>query len=720
MQVGTNYITDKKEVDVTLANGAKEKQYWYQFRIPISQYSDKVGDIPDFKSIRFVRLFMTDFEDSTVLRFAKFEMVRNNWRSFTYELDTSSKYIPVVADNVSMFNVSAVNIEENDKRVPIPYRVPPGIQRVQALSNGGINILQNEQSMSLAFTNLKNGLNNAKAVFKNVNLDLRQYKKLSMFIHAESKGSSTAVKDGELYAVFRIGNDFISNFYEIRYPLKVTPWNTTDEEVIWPLDNRMDLDIRSLVKLKAERNAANASVSQIYSTKDAVNGKTISIVGNPNMGEVRGILVGVENGSASTDMLNAEIWVNELRLSGIDENDAWAGVGQLNLQLADLGTLSVAGSMHTTGFGALEQRVNERFREDLKQIDIATNLQLGKLLPKPWGLEIPFFASYSQMSMAPQYDPYDKDILLKDKLRVFRDKRDSIRNDAEDFTSIKTINFTNVRKAPGKKIKLWSISNFDFSYAFTQTLQHSPLVELNDLKRHQGGIGYTYAGKPKYFEPFKKMIKSKSRTLDFIKNINVNYIPNLLNARFDGRRQFGAIRPRNVGGGPYKIPETYDKYFVFDRLYNMRWDLTRSLNIDFKALNNSRIDEPFGRIDTKSKKDSIMSNILKGGRNTLYTQSMDMNYNLPTNIIPFLDWTTLSLTYRTTYNWIGASRLAVSLGNTIQNSYAKGATAELNMTQLYNKWRLLRSLGQPTAKKLQPNQNASQNNKTDKKEKDDK
>ena len=56
----------------------------------------------------------------------------------------------------------------------------------------------------------------------------------------------------------------------------------------------------------------------------------------------------------------------------------------------------------------------------------------------------------------------------------------------------------------------------------------------------------------------------------FIRNLNVNYVPNLLNARFDGRRQFGAIRPRNVGGGAYKIPETYDKYFVFDRLYNMR------------------------------------------------------------------------------------------------------------------------------------------------------
>jgi cell surface protein SprA len=209
--------------------------------------------------------------------------------------------------------------------------------------------------------------------------------------------------------------------------------------------------------------------------------------------------------------------------------------------------------MHTRGFGGLEQRINDRFRDDFHQIDFATNLQLGKLLPKEWGIEIPFFASYSELISAPQYDPYDKDIPLDDKLKVFKNQADSIKNDAIDFTSIRTINFTNIRKLPGPKVRLWSISNFDFSYSFTQTYQHNPLIESNDVRRQQGGIGYTYAGQPKYWEPFKKSLKSKSKSLDFIRNFNINYKPNLIGIRYDARRQFGAIRPRNVGGGRIKF-----------------------------------------------------------------------------------------------------------------------------------------------------------------------
>lgn len=108
------------------------------------------------------------------------------------------------------------------------------------------------------------------------------------------------------------------------------------------------------------------------------------------------------------------------------------------------------------------------------------------------------------------------------------------------------------------------------------------------------------------------MIKSRTPWLDFIRNVNFNPTPSLIGIRMDSRRQFGAIRPRNIGGGKFKIPETYDKYFVVDRNYNMRWDLTKSMNIDFKAVNNSRVDEPFGRLDTKEKRDSVMRNLFKG------------------------------------------------------------------------------------------------------------
>jgi cell surface protein SprA len=693
MQVGQNFIVDRKSVNVQLADGTKQDQIWYQFRIPVTQYNAKVGEIPDFKSVRFIRMFMTDFEDSTVLRFAKLELVRNNWRRFTYDFDTTGQYKPIDLSGATTFNVSAVNIEENDNRDPIPYRIPPGIERVQALSNGGINILQNEQALSMVISNLPDG--QSRGVFKTVNLDLRQYRKLSMFVHVESQKDQAALKDGQLYAVVRIGNDYINNFYEIKYPLSVTPFGTTDENVIWPEANNLDFDMTEFIKLKVERNVSSASPTQLY--RKFLNGKTYSIIGNPNIGEIRGILVGIENAAGTGQPAYTEAWINELRLSGLDEKGGWAGVGQINLQLADLGTVFMSANVHTMGFGQLEQRVNDRYRDDLTQFDIAANLQLGKLLPRQWGIEVPFFANFSRITSSPEYDPYDKDIPLKTKLKAFGSKADSIKNDAVDVTSIKTINFTNIRKAPqpNKKIRLWSFSNFDFSYSFTSTQQHNPLIENNEVKKYLAGIGYTYTSQPKYQEPFRKSIRSNSKWLDFAKSFNYNLNPNLIGIRWDTRRQFGAIRPRNVGGGPYKIPETYDKYFVIDRVYNLRWDLTRSFNIDFKAINNSRVDEPAGRIDNSEKKDSVRKNFLKGGRNTLYSQSADFIYNLPTTLIPFLDWTSVNLAYRTTYGWLGASRLAVNLGNTIQNGFQKGATLEFNFAQLYMKSKMLASLNQP-------------------------
>lgn len=703
MQVGQNFIADKKSVNVTLADGTKQNQIWYQFRVPITAYNSKVGEIPDFKSIRFFRMFLTDFADSVVLRFAKLELVRNNWRRFAYDLDTMGTYKTIdLSSNITRFNVSAVNIEENDRRDPIPYRTPPGIERVQTLSNGGINILQNEQALSINVINLNEG--DGRAVFKSFNHDLRQYKRISMFYHAESLKEYNRLRDGEVYAVVRIGNDYINNYYEIKYPLKITPFGTTDEKVIWPAENELNFDITTLIKLKNERNLNTGNPTAIY--RKTIDGKIFSIMGNPNLGEVKGILAGLENPKDPTGgrPVNAEVWINELRLSGLDEKGGWAAVGQMNLQLADLGTVSMSANIHTIGFGQLEQRVNDRFRDDLKQFDLSTNLQLGKLLPKKLGLEIPFFANFSQTISSPQYDPYDKDITLKDKLNIYKDKRDSIKSDAVDFTGIKTFNFTNVRFAQpqDKKVRLWSISNFDFSYSFTETQQHNPLIENNEVSKTQGGLGYNYSAQPKYIEPLKKLIKAPTPWLDFVRNVNFNPMPSLIGIRMDSRRQFGAIRPRNVGGGKFKIPETYDKYFVVDRNYNMRWDLTKSLNLDFKAINNSRIDEPVGRIDSKSKRDSLVRNFMKGGRNTIYTQNTDITYNLPTTMIPLLDWTTLNLAYRSNYNWVGASRLAVSLGNTVQNSGQTGATAELNMTQLYSKSKTLRKLDDNNTPDLAP------------------
>ncbi len=696
MDVGvTPYITDKRRVTVNSADGVVRQEDWYLFRIPIRNYSRKFGGIPDFKSIRFMRMYLSDFEDSVVLRFARLDLVRNQWRQFTYNLDTTGSYTPVNNTTGTRFNTLAVNLEENSSRQPVNYLIPPGIERVQQLSNNGVNLLQNEQSMSMQIRDLFTG--DARAVFKTLNLDMRQYGKLSMFVHAESVNGQRPLKDGDANVVIRIGQDFLNNYYEIKIPLKITPPGTYakgQEEAVWPAANNLDFSLRDLIDLKLRRNAASASVTAIY--RERVGNKTYSIMGNPNLGEVRGMLVAVENPyRIDAPPVNTEVWINELRLSELDENGGWAALGRVDLTLADLGTISVSANTHTQGFGTIEQRVNERARDNLLQFDAAANINAGKLLPKKARLSIPVYASISKTIRTPQYDPFDKDVKYSEKLKNNAGKKDSIRSAAVDETTIKTLNLTNMRVAPAGKAGLLKISNFDVSYSFTQMEQTSPVILDNKVTRHRGGLGYTFIGQSKYIEPMKSLIKSRSAWLSLIKDFNFNLNPSLLSFRADINRQFGEFVPRIVNTYDSKVDRvdtTYDKYFSFDRFYNMQWDLTRKLNFNFTATNNSRVDEPYGRIDTKEKKDSVRSNFFKGGRNTLYQQRASLNYDIPLNKLPITDWITARYGFTTSYNWIGASRVALTLGNTIENSQENSLNTQFNFTNLYAKSRWLRSI----------------------------
>lgn len=702
MEIGTNFIVDKKQVTVNLQNGTQRTETWYQFRIPIGSYNQKVGNIPDFKSIRFIRMFMTDFDDSVVVRFGQLQLSRNIWRKFQYSVDSTGMYTPT---SDATLNVGAVNIEENDRRTPLPYRTPREIERVQTVSNNGTNLLLNEQAMTLQFCNLPK--EDVKAVFQTfANRDLRQFKKLSMYIHLENaEKTPTQFGDKDMTAVIRLGTDFVNNYYEIRIPLIPTPLSAgtlnPDSDIyndtLWNPRNSLELDLTILTKLKQARNLSQQSLVQIYRELQE-NGHTYSVMGNPNLAEVRGILIGIEN--TNVPYACGEMWVNELRLSSIDESGGWAALARVDVNLADLGTLSLSANAHSSGFGTLEQKVNERYRDNFYQFDIAANLELGKLIPEKVGMSIPVYASYTQSVSTPEYDPYDLDIRLKDKLKhATAAEKDSIRNAAVDFVSIKTINFTNVKKnkTNGKAPKIYDIENVDVSYSYIKTESHNPLIEKNEVTRHRGIIGYNFSPQPKYIEPFKKMLsKKKTKWLDVIRDFNFNYLPSQLSFRADLSRQFGAIRPRSIGTDKYQIPETYDKYFTFQRDYIMRWNFTRSLSMDYMATNNSRIDEPYGRIDTKEKRDTIRDNLFKGGRNTLFNQTVNFSYTLPTQKIPLLDWTTVNLKYQAAYRWIGASRLAVELGNFLENGQQREATVQLDFNKLYQKSKWIQQLDKPS------------------------
>lgn len=695
MQVGNNYIVDERTVTPKLANGTTGSEKWYLFRVPIDKYTSKIGDISDFKSIRFIRMYMTDFQDTTVLRFARLALVRNQWRNFTYQIDTTGNYNSITSSDPSSLTVSSVNLEDNSAKSPIPYKMPPGIERLTSLTTSGVNILSNEQSLSLDVSNLQQG--KARGIFKSMDLDMRQYGQLSMFIHAESITGQTAVQDNQLQAVIRIGQDYINNYYQIAIPLKITaPSMTASAEQIWPTSNELQLALQDLVDLKLERNSMSASATTLYS-KTQTNGQQISVMGNPNLAEVYGFLISVKN-NTSTMPLNAEVWLDELRMNQLDEKGGWASSGRVDMQLADLGSLSVSSQTYSIGWGSIDQNVNARAKNSMRQIDGSINIDAGKLLPQKWGASVPVFASYNKTVLTPEFDPYDQDVKLAVKLAMAKTKaeKDSIRRVALDQSTTTMINFSNVHFGRNNgRPKLWSLSNFALSYSFMNIRQSSPIVTANNISRTQASFAYNFNGQGKFWYPFKRKIRNESHWLDPIRDFNINFTPSLLSFRATIDRQFGLYIPRSINsyGSTFEVEKTdttYDKYFQFNRYYNMRWQLTQSLNLDFSAVNYARVDEPDGLLNTKAKKDSMWHNFWKGGRTTLYTQNSTLTYALPLQKFPMLDWIQAQYSYTTNYNWIGASLLTKELGNTIENGAQNNWNAEFDFSKLYDKSRFLR------------------------------
>ncbi len=398
---GNSFITDSMFFTPT----GGQPQTWYQMSIPLAQYYQNVGAMPDFRSIQFMRMYLTGFSDSVVLRFAQMQLVRNTWRSFSYVIDTTGNLTPLPANSPTSFNVTAVNIEQNNSRQPIPYVSPPGVVRQQELSSNNVNLLLNEQAMSLQICNLAFG--DVRGVYKTTNLDLRRYGTIDMFVHAEATAGTNPgnFNDYDLSAVIRMGSDFTNNYYEIRIPLKKTDWGLTTDTDIWPAVNNLNLSLNRLIQLKEDRNNNNNGASNVYYKEADATGRTYAILGNPNLGAIQAFFLGVQNAHQPSPICT-EVWFNELRLTDISEQGGWAAVGKVDLKLADLGTLSVSGANRSAGWGTIDQSTNERSFENDAELNVATNLELGKFLPKKAAMSIPVYAGVTRTVATPEYDPF--------------------------------------------------------------------------------------------------------------------------------------------------------------------------------------------------------------------------------------------------------------------------------------------------------------------------
>jgi len=712
LEVGRKYVTDKVVSQVKLANGQTQPVTWYQLRIPLADYDQKYGNIQDFKSIRFIRMFLTDFADTTVLRFAKIQLVRGDWRQYNTsntaaELIVDPSLIPAAPDN-SVVELATVNIEENGKRTPIPYVVPPGIIRERDFNNYRGDTRQNEQALSFNVRNLRDGY--GRAAFKTGINDFRSYKRLEMYVHLEALGTNV-LNDQDVSALLRIGTDNQDNYYEYRQPLYVTQPNTSDPDAIWPERNKIDIELELFQKAKIARNNAVLANGQPWPVNipfdysDGIN--TITVLGQPDMSKVRVYMLGITNPlrNAATnpndDSLekNAIVWFNELRLTEFDERGGWAATAGMTAKLADFGDVNISASKSTIGFGSLEKRVSERNRADNTFFDVSTNLELGKFFPKKSGIVVPMFVSSSTQISTPQYDPRTPDIELKNALNgVSKEEKKTILNTVQDYTTRNSINFTNVHKErtdPEKKVRLWDIENLNLSYAYTRYYHRDYINQNNVQQNYRASLEYRYAAQAKSYQPFEKIIKAN--TLALLRDFNFSLLPSSINFRIDFDRYYSENSLRNNDpANSIPVNTTYNKNFLVTRVYGISWNLTRSLTLDFDATNYSIIDEPEGRINGL-KTDTLWQNLKRLGRTTDYNHDLNITYNLPINKIPGLNWINVATRYGTNFNWqtepLSTLRDPdINLGNTIQNSRNIQVNPTLNLSGLYSKFGFIKRL----------------------------
>lgn len=701
LEVGKNHIVDE------IMDQTGEAK-WYLFRIPIRTPDRIQGDISGFKSIRFVRTYLTGWTQPVVLRMVKFQLVGSQWRKYLESLNEKG-FNEVPESYTSDFNISVVGVEENsaDAEGKTRYVVPPGINR----DFDNTTVLQrrvDEKSFQICVDDLAD--RDARAVFKNVSLDMINYGRIKMFFHAQAHNDDF-VRDDETTAFLRFGTDFTENYYEIEVPLKITPNNLSGSSediarLIWPLENEINLSINELYALKSKRERERINQQLPYSGSSENGQYRLTVVGRPDMSAVLTMMIGVRN-PASEDRASKSIciWANELRVTDFNTEKGWAANARLSTKLADVATITGSTRYTSFGFGSIQQRISERTREETFQYDVSANVALDKFLPSFTGLSIPMFVSYEKSRITPRFDPLDPDIPLEASLLAFdtEEQKAEYRSLVEDRSERRSLNFSNVRKErknPESRKDFWDVENLSFNYAYSDIQSSNVNTQTYSLRQYRGGAAYNYAPTEKPIEPFKDVKVLDNKYLKLIQDLNINFIPSNLSARADLDRRFVKTQLRNADLTITGIDPFYEKYFAFNRNYNLRWNLFKSLGIDYSARVIAIVDEPEGDINTQAKKDSVINNIKNLGRMKNFDQTIAVNYKLPIDKFPLTDWISADVRYSVGYNWIaGSVSQADSLGNIINNTRERGVNGKFDLVGLYNKIPILKQVNTPARSK---------------------
>lgn len=705
------YIIDKIE-------GSIPFRTWYLVRVPLTDFKRKFGEVENFQNISYMRMWMSGYKKPFTLRFATYEFVGSQWRKVSE--------ISEAPDNQDNFKVSTINIEENANREPFPYRQPDG--SIRALNRSAqVQALENEQSLVLNVENLGPGeIQMVKRVYPG-KLNLLNYSNVRMFVHGEG-----FEKRGDAELVVRFGSDLENNFYEYRQP--VTPsepmlfdYDPSDggrleaeAQEIWRYDeNSMNIVISAFNVLKQRRDAAQADPTEIYELQgllgdDGVSGAWIGIRGNPSLDRVSEIGLGIKNPNSATNnvgtsSLDAEMWLNELRVSGFDNEFGWAANAKSSVKFADFATLNANLSRRTNGFGGLDSRLGERSVSDQIGYGLSTTVNLHKLVPDRYGWNFPVNISTRRNVQTPKYLPDQGDIRLSDFEDAINGNDDFTNEEKQDLISDKisdietvsenfSFNMSNISKSNSKsKLAKLTIDNLKLSYVYNKGYAKNPQLIFQDRWDYKASVQYSLRfQKVKLVRPFA--FTENVPVLKAISGLRLGYLPSSISTSTSFTRRYDESRRRNLADPTTQQSLNQQHAFNQQNNFSLNYSLTQSIPITYSNstsfdLSSAGIEQRnISGVDSSSFDVKPTFEVLSGlvsdtlrARRSSYSERFTASWRPDlTKVGKGINWLTYSASYGGGYQWNNAPR-GSNLGASVANNFQLDNTLRLNTDRIFNK-----------------------------------
>ena len=553
---------------------------WYLIRIPVRKPDGTVGNSRDFSLIESIRMWTTGHHTPITLRFASMELVGSQWRkSDKVALDEQEETQVGSASDDTRLSISSINTEENGSQ----YEPPLGIVRKQARTATGLSRqFAREQALVLNVEHLNPG--QQRAIYKTFNqgVDLLKYSNMRMFTHMSGQTAAGTPLNllpeeqqrNKVELFVRLGANETRDYYEYVQPLAPSPPGTSGDspQDLWLPENEVNIQMSALNQLKVIRDRQNAARDSVFWNGQrgatripldfAPEGTQIGIKGTPSLGNISSIVIGVRNAQPNSSMAaenilrRAEVWVNELRVSGYDQSQGWAALANADIQLADFGQIRGNLRQQESGFGGLSSTLGDRQREDLNDWSFTTNVDAGQFIPEQYGWRIPLSVQLKNRTSTPEFAPSQGDVRVEEIINTIENS-DSLSAGEQERLVQQTIrraqthrsnrSFT-ARLSKSNSESPWlqkTLDGLSLRYSYSDQDGRSPSLQLNDLWRWTGVLDYRFQTQPRTIRPFSFL--QTVPLLGVLADLAWNYVPNEFALGADANRRYSATKDRPQG-----------------------------------------------------------------------------------------------------------------------------------------------------------------------------